>query len=119
MTNFGGFSGQKLRQYIQQVEKLENEKTEVAEYIKEVFSSAKDEGFDPKIMKQIIRIRKMKESELQQQEALLDTYMHALGMIVDDNKHEPEETELRPMKEVAEVAEDESVEEIEEELEEA
>lgn len=80
-TNFGGVSGTKLRQYIEKIERLEEEKAELMDTIREAYSEAKAEGFDVKIMKQLIKIRKMKQEELAEQEELLDLYRQALGML--------------------------------------
>lgn len=82
MTNVGGIAAEHLRQFVERVERLEEEKAALAEDIREVFAEAKSNGFDTKIMKQIIKLRKMEESEREEQESLLDLYMHALGMAV-------------------------------------
>ncbi len=60
---------------------MEEEKKQVAESIRDLYSEAKAHGFDPKIMRQIVRLRKMDVSERDEQEAILDTYKAALGMI--------------------------------------
>jgi len=73
-------SGQ-LRQYIEKVECLEEEKVELMEAIREVFGEAKGNGFDVKIMKQVLKMRKMKQEELMEQEELLTLYLQALGMV--------------------------------------
>lgn len=83
MSKKGGVAGEKLRQYITQIEQLEREKTAIGEHIKDVFTVAKSNGFDVKTMRQVIKIRKLDESKRQEQEALLDTYLHALGMLPD------------------------------------
>lgn len=80
MTNYGGFAGEQLRQFIAQIEKLEQEKTDIAENIREAFAAAKAEGFDPKIMRKVLRIRKMEPEKYFEEEELLDIYKHALGM---------------------------------------
>jgi uncharacterized protein (UPF0335 family) len=80
MTNYGGISGDALRQYISKVERLEIEKNDIATDIRETYNEAKANGFDPKIMRQIVRIRKMDTNERAEQEELLDVYKHALGM---------------------------------------
>ena len=80
MANFGGIAGDRLRSLIERIERLEEEKRATSEDIKEVYAEAKGGGFDAKIMRQIVRIRKMDANELDEQEALLDTYMSALGM---------------------------------------
>ncbi|MCE3231323.1 MAG: hypothetical protein K0R76_1112 [Alphaproteobacteria bacterium] len=73
-------SGQ-LRQYIEKVERLEEEKAELMEAIRDVFGEAKGNGFDVKIMKQVLKMRKMKQEELMEQEELLTLYLQALGMV--------------------------------------
>lgn len=74
-------SANQLRLFIEKIERLEEEKSELMENIREVFSEAKAVGFDPKIMKQILKLRKMKHEEAVEQEELLDIYRAALGMI--------------------------------------
>ena len=76
-----GFAAQQLRMFIEKVERLEEEKAVLMETIKETFAEAKGNGFDTKVMKQIIKIRKMKQEEVNEQEELLDLYKQALGMI--------------------------------------
>jgi len=74
-------AAEKLRQYIAQVEQLEIEKATIAEHIKDVFTVAKSEGFDTKIMRQVLKLRKLDASKREEQEHLIDTYLHALGML--------------------------------------
>jgi uncharacterized protein (UPF0335 family) len=76
-------SGQ-LRQFIEKVERLEEEKAELMDAIREVFAEAKGNGFDVKIMKQVLKMRKMKQEELMEQEELLTLYLQALGMVPAD-----------------------------------
>lgn len=73
-------SAQELKNYIEKIERLETEKEEVGEQIKEVMAQAKGDGFDIKVMKQIIKMRKMKKEDLLEQQELLDLYKEALGM---------------------------------------
>ena len=80
MVEVGGIAADRLRQFIERIERLEEERKGIGGDIREVYSEAKALGFDPKIMRQIVKLRKMDNSELQEQEALLDTYKHALGM---------------------------------------
>jgi uncharacterized protein (UPF0335 family) len=70
-----------LRAFIERIERLEEEKAALAEDIREVYAEAKSSGFDTKAIRAIIRIRKQDDHERMEQEALLATYMHALGMI--------------------------------------
>ncbi len=80
-NDVGGIAAEHLRQFIARIEKLEEEKKVIAEDIKEVYAEAKGNGFDTKIMRQIIRLRKQEEADRQEAEALLDLYKQALGMI--------------------------------------
>jgi uncharacterized protein (UPF0335 family) len=83
MPDVGGIAGERLKSFIERVERLEEEKRALAEDIKEVYAEAKGVGFDVKIMRQIVKIRKMDQDELDEQETLLDVYKRALGMIPD------------------------------------
>ncbi|MFT4313599.1 MAG: DUF2312 domain-containing protein [Wolbachia pipientis] len=69
-----------LKSYIERIEKLEQEKRDVQDHIRDVYVKAADEGWDIKVMKQIIRLRKMDDDDREEQEILLDTYKRALGM---------------------------------------
>ena len=80
MVDKGGVAGERLRQFIERIERLEEEKAALAGDIREVYAEAKGVGFDPKIMRQVIKLRKMDKDEVQEQDALLETYLHALGM---------------------------------------
>ena len=82
MADIGGISTEQLRSFIERIERLEEEKTEITDHIKDVFSEAKSSGFDTKIMKMIIRLRKMDQDDLQEQEHLLDTYKRAVGLAI-------------------------------------
>jgi uncharacterized protein (UPF0335 family) len=72
-------AGERLRSFLERVERLEEEKTTIAGDIKEVFAEAKGEGYDTKTMRKIIRLRKMDKAKRQEEEALLDLYLSALG----------------------------------------
>lgn len=80
MPEVGGVAGERLKSFIERIERLEEEKRALAEDIKEVYAEAKGTGFDVKTMRQIIKIRKMDKDDLDEQEALLETYLKALGM---------------------------------------
>lgn len=69
-----------LRQFIERIERLEEEKQTIADDIKDVFGEAKGRGYDTKAMKTIIRLRKKDRDERMEEEAILQTYMNALGM---------------------------------------
>ncbi len=70
-----------MRQLIEQLERLEEEKKALASDIRDKFAEAKAMGFDPKIMKQVLRIRKQPKDDRDEEEAILDVYLHALGML--------------------------------------
>lgn len=70
----------KLKQYMERVKRLEEEKSAVQENISDVFKQAKDDGFDPKIMKKVLKLMRMKSEERENEDLLLDTYMVALGL---------------------------------------
>jgi len=70
-----------LRTIVERIERLEEEKREVAEQIKEVYAEAKGNGFDTKTLRKIVALRKKDPSERSEEEAMLDLYLHALGMV--------------------------------------
>ena len=80
MVDLGGSAGERLRQFIERIERLEEEKRALGADVREVYAEAKSLGFEPKVMRQVIRLRRLDRSELEEQEALLETYKHALGM---------------------------------------
>jgi len=80
MAEVGGIAGERLQSFVERIERLEEEKAALSEDIKEVYSEAKAVGFDIKIMRQIVRLRKMNSADRQEQEELLDLYKNALGM---------------------------------------
>ena len=75
-----GFAAEHLRSFVERIERLEEERAALTADIREVYSEAKGQGFDTKIMRQIVRIRKLDTADRQEQEAVLDLYMTALGM---------------------------------------
>lgn len=80
MTDVGGIAAEQLRSYIERVERLEEEKAGLGADIRVVYAEAKGNGFDPKIMRQIVRLRKMDAQDRQEMEALLDVYRAALAV---------------------------------------
>jgi len=72
-------AGEQLQSFVQRIERLEEEKAALSADIKEVYAEAKGNGFDPKILRQVVRLRKMDSHERQEQEALLQLYLEALG----------------------------------------
>ncbi len=81
-NNFSGLSAEHLTSFIEKIENLEQEKANIMNDIKDVYGEATASGFDGKIMRQIIRMRKMDTQELAEQQSLLDLYKEALGMVV-------------------------------------
>ncbi len=81
MSSLQASAQNQLRQLVEQIERLEEEKKALAGDIRDKFLEAKAMGFDPKIMKQVIRLRKQTKDDRDEQDALLATYMHALGML--------------------------------------
>lgn len=81
--NSGGISQQRLKSFMERIERLEEEKKALGDDIKEVYAEAKSSGFDPKIMRKVIAIRKMDEAKRAEQQALMEVYMNALGMLAD------------------------------------
>ena len=81
MPDVGGVAGEQLKSFIERIERLEEEKRALSGDIKEVFAEAKGTGFEPKIMRQIIKLRKMDKEEVDEEESLLDLYKRALGMM--------------------------------------
>lgn len=75
-----GIASDQLRSFVERIERLEEEQQALAEDKKEVYAEAKGNGFDTKTIRTVIRLRKQDANERAEQEALLDLYMHALGM---------------------------------------
>jgi uncharacterized protein (UPF0335 family) len=74
------FAKDHLKAFVERVERLEEEKKAISEDIRDVYAEAKANGFDTKALRTIVRLRKQDLEERREQEAILDTYMHALGM---------------------------------------
>jgi uncharacterized protein (UPF0335 family) len=79
-TEVGGIAGDRLRSIVERIERLEEERKGLGENIKDIFAEAKSAGFDVKVVRQIISIRKKEPAEVEEQETLLDLYRRALGM---------------------------------------
>lgn len=73
-------AGERLRAFIERIERLEEEKAALSADIREVYAEAKGTGFDTKIMREIIKLRKMEQADRREQEELLDLYKKAIGM---------------------------------------
>jgi uncharacterized protein (UPF0335 family) len=80
MTDVGGITAEQLRSYVERIERLEEEKAAIAADVREVYAEAKSNGFDIKIMRQVLRLRKLDHDDRSEQEALLELYKRALGM---------------------------------------
>jgi len=72
---------EKLRQIVARIEKLEEEKKSISDDVKETYAEAKSFGLDPKVLRQVVRIRKQDRTEREEQEQVRDLYLHALGEI--------------------------------------
>ena len=73
-------TAEELRQFIERVESLEGEKSDIAEQIKEVYAEAKGRGYDTKVMRKVIALRKRDADDIAEEEAVLEMYKEALGM---------------------------------------
>lgn len=80
MADVGGIAADRLKSFVERIERLEEEKSALAADLREVYSEAKSVGFDSKILRQIIRLRKLDGSDRREQEELLALYMRALDM---------------------------------------
>lgn len=80
-TAIGGIAGEALRQFITRIEQLEEEKKALSADIKDVYAQAKGQGFETKIMRKIVSMRRLEDQEREEQEQLLDLYKQALGMV--------------------------------------
>ena len=80
MATIAGVAADRLRSFVERIERLEEEKQALANDIREVYSEAKGAGFDVKILRQVVRLRKMDASDRSQMEAVLDVYKRALDM---------------------------------------
>lgn len=75
------FAKDQLKAFVERVEKLEEEKKAISDDIRDVYAESKANGFDVKALRTIVRLRKMDANERAEQDAILETYMHALGML--------------------------------------
>lgn len=80
MSNVANVAADELRLLIERAERLEEEKKGIADDIKDVYGEAKGRGYDPKIIKRVVALRKRKREEVQEENAILETYLSALGM---------------------------------------
>ena len=79
-TEVGGIAADRLRSIVERVERLEEERKALSGDIKDIFTEAKSAGFEVKIIKQLIKLRKLDPADREQEETLLDIYKHAMGM---------------------------------------
>lgn len=77
----GGVAAAQLRQIVERIERLEEDKKTVSDDIRDVYAEAKANGYDPKVLRAVVRLRKQDASERTEHEALLDLYKAALGMV--------------------------------------
>ena len=77
------FAKDHLKAFVERIERLEEEKKPIADDIRDVYAEAKGTGFDVKALRTIVRLRKQDVDERREQETILETYMHALGMLID------------------------------------
>ncbi|HVJ52398.1 MAG TPA: DUF2312 domain-containing protein [Aliidongia sp.] len=82
-ADVGGVAADQLRSIVERIERLEEEKKALAEDIKDVYAEAKGNGFDTKIIRKIIGMRKRDRAELDEEETILEVYLRALGMLPD------------------------------------
>ena len=75
----GNVAADQLRLFIERIERLEEEKKAMADDVRDVYSEAKANGYDPKIMRMVVRLRKMESHTRQEQDAILETYRTAIG----------------------------------------
>ena len=80
MSDAGATARDQLRSYVERIERLEEEKKSISDDIKDVYGEAKAMGYDTKVLRKVIAIRKQDQNDRMEQEAILDTYLHALGM---------------------------------------
>ncbi|WP_029065599.1 DUF2312 domain-containing protein [Labrenzia sp. DG1229] len=85
MTDPGGVAADQLRAFIERIERFEEEKKVIADDIKDVYGEAKGNGYDVKILRKIVSLRKKQPHEREEEETVLDLYLHALGMLGPDD----------------------------------
>lgn len=94
MSYVGGVAAEQLKSIVERIERLEQDKTDLANDIRDVYAEARGNGYDTKTLRTIIKLRKMDENDRSEQEELLDLYMHALGMgVASSETVEKAETE--------------------------
>ncbi len=84
MTGTTAVARDQLRAFVERIERMEEEKQAIVDDIKEIYAEAKGSGYDTAVLRQVIRIRKQDQMARAEQDAILDLYLHALGMLPDD-----------------------------------
>jgi uncharacterized protein (UPF0335 family) len=79
-TTTGGIAADRLRSLVDRIERLEEERKALGSDIRDIYAEAKSAGFDVKVLRQLIRVRKQEPGDVEEQETLLDVYRRALGM---------------------------------------
>lgn len=90
MPNTGGIAAAQLKSIVERIERLEEEKKSIGDDIRDVYAEAKANGFDTKTLRAVVKLRKQDRVEREEQAALLDLYLHALGMAPDDGAGDDE-----------------------------
>lgn len=86
IVSASNISKDNLKSFIERIERLEEEKSSISSDIREIYQEAKANGFDPKIIREVIKIRQLAEDERSERESLIDTYLHALGMNLESHE---------------------------------
>lgn len=91
MAADGGIARDQLRAFIERIERMEDEKKAISADIKEIYGEAKGNGFDVKVLREIVKMRKQDANERAEHEAILELYLAALGMIPSDDDDDSED----------------------------
>jgi uncharacterized protein (UPF0335 family) len=102
MSTLPSSAQEQLRQFIEQIERLEQEKKALSDDLRDKYLEAKAVGFDVKALRTIVRMRKKSKTEREEEESILDVYLHALGMLGSTNDAPRYETEANQMLDAAE-----------------
>lgn len=81
MSDLGNLSKEQLKAIIERIERLEEEKKTISDDVRDIYAEAKGNGYDVKALRTIVRMRKQDADDRREQETILETYMHALGML--------------------------------------
>ena len=83
MSEVGGVAGDRLRSFVERIERLEEEKAGIASDIRDIYAEAKANGYDVKTLRKVVQLRKKDSDQREEEEAMLTLYLHALGMAPD------------------------------------